>query len=32
MMDTYSKIMFYCANKTQTDFLIFSKETIFFFF
>ena len=38
MMDTYSKITFYCANKTQTDFifffsssfLIFSKETIFF--
>ena len=25
MMDTYSKIMFYCANKTQTDFF-FSQQ------
>ena len=37
MMDTNSKIMFYCTNKTQTDFFfflssffIFPKETIFF--
>ena len=36
MMDTYSKIMFYCANKTQTDFFfqqffdILKRDNLFF--